>query len=125
MWWNGDCWDIRAKASECILQGRIGRGVGVGGKTLCSAGFEHIECWFHSMPPKLYPISVPIEARLAVLFWTILVSWEGLFSLCKQLRHRGQSRSRPWGPLKNLKIRVTSGLQGCSLGRGLYGGVCC
>ena len=52
-----------------------------GSKTLCSAGFEHIECWFHSMPPKLYLISVPIEARLAVLFWTIRVSWEGLFSV--------------------------------------------
>ena len=88
--------------------------VGVGGccKTLCSAGFEHIEYWFHSMPPKLSPISVPIEARLAVPFWTMSVSWEGLFSLCKQLRPRGQSRSRPWGPLKKLKIRVTSGLQG-------------
>ena len=48
---------------------------------MCSAGFEHIECWFHSMPPKLYLISVPIEARLAVLFWMKFYLYLGTFML--------------------------------------------
>lgn len=86
-----------------------------------------VSCWSLKASQTPPPSLVAIEAILAVLLWTRTLSWAVLSSLCKQLRHKGQSRSRPWGSLKNLRIRVSPGLQGwyCSPGRGLWGVVCC
>lgn len=99
--------NLRAKASECILQGRMR-----GPKSVCSAD--------HLRPPKLHPyFPVPIEAILAVLLWPRPLSRGApLFSLCKQLRHRDQSRSRYMGQLKNSRTRVIPGSRGwyCSAG---------